>query len=127
MTIKTVYPNSVSQSSENNTKFREFNDLNNVKNNSSSYAISKSTNSGIASKTGTHNRPSTITAKNFSCNIPTGSKISKITLEYATCYTGNISIAGPTVDLVNVNVKAKTGKALTKTMTKSSNSSVMVK
>lgn len=118
MSNKTLYPNNLSQSSESNTKFREFADLNNVKNNNSTYAISKSTASGIASKSGTHNRPSTITAKNFQCNIPAGSKITKITLEYANCYLGNISIAGPTVDLLNVNVAAKKGKALTKTMTK---------
>ena len=116
--MSTVYPNTLSQSSESNTKFREFTDLNNVKNSNSTYAISKSTASGIASKSGTHNRPSTITAKNFQCNIPAGSKITKITCEYATCYTGNISIAGPTVDLLDVNVAAKKGKALTKTMTK---------
>lgn len=118
MTSKTFYPNTLSQSSESNTKFRQFTDLNNVKNSNSNYAISKSTGSGIASKSGTHNRPSTITAKNFQCNVPTGSKITKITCEYATCYTGNISIAGPTVDLINVSAAAKKGKALTKTMTK---------
>lgn len=117
MSSKTVYPSTISQSSSSNTKFREFTNLNNIKNNTSSYAISES---DIASSSGTHNRPSTLTTKNYKTKIPTGSKITKITLEYAACYTGNLSIAGPSLDLLNVSASAKTGKALTKTMTKTS-------
>ncbi|DBA59613.1 TPA_asm: distal tail protein [Methanobrevibacter gottschalkii virus vir075] len=117
MSSKTLYPNTISQSSESGTRFRKFKDLNNLKNSTSSYAISED---NIASSSGTHNRPSTITTKYYKANIPAGSKITKITLEYAACYTGNISIAGPSLDLLNVSATAKTGKALTKTMTKTS-------
>ncbi|WP_295588808.1 phage distal tail protein [uncultured Methanobrevibacter sp.] len=114
MSSLTKYPTTVSQSS--GTNIREFSSLANVKN-ATSYAVS---NGNVASSTGTKKRPATITAKNFKFNIPNGSKITKITVEYANAYTGNISIAGPSVDLLNVSAKAKKGKALTKTVTKTS-------
>lgn len=115
MTSKTLYPHTVSQSSETNTNFREFNNLGNIKNSKNTYAKTGQ----IASKSGTHKRPSSVTAKNFKANIPIGSKINKITVEYAADYEGNISIGKPTLNILKANGKNKKGKALTKTMTKS--------
>ena len=116
MTTKTLYPQTLTQTSETNTSYREFNNLNNLKNKNNTYARTGQ----IASKSGTHKRPSTITATKFSANLPTGSKINKITVEYEAAYEGNISIGKTSLDLVNVNVAAKNGKSLTKTVTKSS-------
>ena len=116
MTLKTVYPSTLTQTSESNTSFREFNNLNNLKNNNDTYAKTGQ----IASKSGTHKRPSAITATNFKANIPEGSKINKITVEYAADYEGNISIGKSTVNILNISGENKNGKALTKTMSKSS-------
>ena len=112
---KTLYPHSVTQTSENNTSYREFNNLGNVKNDKDTYAKTGQ----IASKAGTHKRPSTITAKNFKANIPAGSKINKITVEYAADYEGNINIGKSTVDILNISGDNKNGKSLTKSMTQS--------
>ena len=117
MSIRTVYPTSVAQASESNTNYREFNNLSNVKNNKSTYAKSKS---AVASKTGTHKKPSSIIAMNFKANIPVGSNITKITVEYAANYEGNLNIGKPSLDILNVNGSNKNGKFLTKTMSKSS-------
>lgn len=115
MTTKTLYPQKITQTSQTNTSYREFNNLSNLKNNKSSYAKTGQ----IASKTGTHYRPSKLTATKFKAQIPAGSKINSITVQYAADYEGNISIGKSTVDLINVSVAAKNGKALTKTLTQS--------
>lgn len=120
MTTKTLYPNTVSQSSQNNTSYREFSNLSNIKNGSTSYARSENTNGGIASKVGTHKRPSKITATNFKAQIPTGSKINSVTVEYSVRHEGGLSIGKTTVDLTGVSIGAKNGKALTTTNTKTS-------
>lgn len=125
MTKITVYPHTVSQTSESGTNYSKFNNLSNVKNNNDTYAKTKTHTSqgvtyGIASKSGTHKRPSAITAKNFKCNIPTGSKINSVTVEYAADYEGNISIGKSTINILNITGDNKSGKALTKTMTKTS-------
>ena len=108
----TKYPSTISQTSQTNTRYREFNSLANLKNNKSTYAKTGQ----IASKSGTHNRPSTITATNFKCNVPTGSAISKITVEFAHAYEGNIAIAAPTVSLVGISVSSKKASGVTKTV-----------
>lgn len=113
MASETRYPHDLSQTS--GSPFRKFTNMANVKNNHDTYAISDG---DITSKSGSHRRPSTVTASDFRCNIPAGSKITKITVEYVNDYNGDISIAGPTVDLLNVSAKAKKGKALTKTLTR---------
>ena len=116
MTTKTLYPQTLTQTSETNTSYREFNNLNNLKNKNNTYAKTGQ----IASKSGTHRRPSKITAKKFKAQLPSGSKINSITVEYAAAYEGNVNIGKSSVDLVNVSVAAKNGKALTKTVTQSS-------
>ena len=115
MTTKTLYPHTLSQTSENNSSYREFNNLSNVKNTNDTYAKTGQ----IASKSGTHKIPSAITATNFKANIPGGSKINSITVEYVADYEGNISIGKPTIDILNVTGDNKKGKSLTTTLTKS--------
>ena len=111
---KTLYPQQLSQTSETNTSYRQFTGLSNLKNGSNTYARTGQ----IASSTGTHKRPSTITATKFTANLPTGATITKITCEYEAAYEGNIHIAAPTLDLLNVKAAAKKGKSLTKSMVK---------
>jgi len=118
LSTKTLYPNTLTQTSETGTHYREFNNLSNVKNTQNTYAKSKSP--GVAAKDSPHNTPSAITAKNFKAKIPAGSKINSITVEYAADYEGNISIGKPTIDIRNVSGENKKGKALTQTVTKSS-------
>lgn len=114
MTVKTVYPHTISQSSGSN--IQSFNNLSNLKNDNSTYAKTGQ----IASKSGTRKKPASITAKNFKANIPSGSKINKVTVEYAADYEGNITIGKPTINILNIKGDNKNGKALTKTLTKTS-------
>ena len=118
MSTKTLYPNTLSQSS--GIPYRQFADLSNVKNSKSTYARSKNLDGGIASKAGTYHTPSKITATNFNANIPTGATINSVTVEYAADKEGYLSIGKTTVDLTGVTIDAKNGKALTTTVTKSS-------
>lgn len=113
MSVKTLYPHTVSQSS--GSSIQSFNNLSNVKNNNNTYAKTNQ----IASKTGTKKTPAAITATNFKANIPAGSKINSVTVEYAADYEGNISIGKPTINILNITGDNKKGKALTKTVTKS--------
>ena len=116
MTKTTLYPATVSQTNDTGNHYREFNNLGNVKNNKDTYAKTGQ----IATKSGTHNRPSAITAKNFKAKIPAGSKINSVTVEYAADYEGNISIGKSTINILNISGDNKNGKSLTKTMTKTS-------
>lgn len=114
MTKITVYPHSLSQSS--GSSIQSFNNLANLKNSKDTYAKTGQ----IASKSGTRKTPAAITAKNFKANIPTGSKINSVTVEYAADYEGTITIGKPTINILNITGENKKGKALTKTMTKTS-------
>ena len=114
MTVKTVYPHTISQSSGSN--IQSFNNLSNLKNSNATYAKTGQ----IASKSGTRKKPATITAKNFKANIPAGSKINSVTVEYAADYEGNITIGKPTINILKITGDNKNGKALTKTLTKTS-------
>lgn len=114
MSSKTLYPHTLSQSSGNN--IQSFNNLANLKNAKDTYAKTGQ----IAAKSGAKNKPASITAKNFKAKIPAGSKINKVTVEYAADYEGNINIAKPTINILKISGDNKKGKALTKTMTKTS-------
>ena len=116
ITVKTLYPQRITQSNETGTNYREFNNLNNLKNDANSYARTGQ----IASKSGTHRRPSTLTCTKFQANIPEGSKINKITLEYEIAYEGNIAIGKPTIDILKITGDNQKGKSLSKTVTKTS-------
>ncbi|WP_405296357.1 hypothetical protein [Methanobrevibacter sp.] len=112
MASKTLYPHSLSQSSGNN--IQSFNNLANLKNANNTYAKTNK----IAKKSGTCKTPAAITAKNFKANLPAGSKINKVAVEYAADTEGNISIGKPTLDILKIAGDNKKGKALTKTLTK---------
>lgn len=114
ITVKTLYPQRITQSNETGTNYREFNNLNNLKNDANSYARTGQ----IASKSGTHRRPSTLTCTKFQANIPEGSKINKITLEYEIAYEGNIAIGKPSIDILKITGANTKGKSLSKTVTK---------
>jgi hypothetical protein len=115
---KTFYPNTTTQTNQSNE--RQFSNLNNIK----KYADYAQSSSLIAGKTGTHNKPSKLTATHFNINLPTGSEITSIKVEYAhqkVSYQGGTpNIPAPTIDLANVSVAAKTGKTPTTTMKASS-------
>lgn len=114
MTVKTVYPHTLSQSSGSN--IQSFNNLSNLKNANATYAKTNQ----IAKKSGTKNKPASITAKNFKANIPAGSKINKVTVEYAADIEYDVSIGKPTLDLLKIQGENKKGNALTKTLAKTS-------
>ena len=118
MTTKIYYPNSVSQNSGGH--YRKFKDLNNIKNNSNSFAVSESL---IAGKTGTYNRPSTIIATDFKINLPIGAQVTSVVLEYAhqkVAYQGGIpNLPAPKLEQLNIKGKitnSKTGLAPTGSM-----------
>jgi len=111
---KTLYPHSLSQSS--GGSIQSFNNLANLKNANNTYAKTNK----IAKKNGTRKTPAAITAKNFKANLPAGSKINKVTVEYAADYEGDVSIGKPTLNILKISGDNKQGKALTKTLTKTS-------
>lgn len=77
-TTVTKYPGIITQNSGKN--IRQFKDLNNLKNNSNSVAV---TNGRIQGKNKTVNKPAKITCTNFGFNIPKGAEIKKIVVNYS--------------------------------------------
>lgn len=125
MSSITKYPTNITQTSGGN--FRTFNNLNNLMNNNNTYA--KSSNR-IQGKSGTYKRPSTITCTGFNFNLPIGSEITSIVVEYAhqkIDYTKDKypSIAAPTISLVASGIGSEyssyKGAAPSKTMTARNN------
>ena len=115
MTKVTKYARNITQSLPNNN-YVKFNNISNLKNNKDTYSktdkIAKATNSS-------HRRPAQIHASKFGFNIPAGSRIKSVTVEYAAAFEGNISIASPVVDCTVIDTASKKGKALTKKVTNS--------
>jgi hypothetical protein len=114
---KIFYPTTITQTNSSNE--RQFSNLNNIK------KVGDYSSTGlIAGKTGTRNKPSKITATNFKVNLPTGSEITSIKVEYShqkVAYQGGIpNIPQPTIDLVGVTATAKKGKAPTTKMAQQS-------
>ena len=95
------YPARIIQSKEENTGYRQFREMDNIKNSDSSFAQTGE----IESKRGKHKTPSLIQASHFNFNIPHDSKIKKITVEFAHKSTGEIDVPAPTVELIDVDVK----------------------
>lgn len=125
MSSLTKYPTTITQTS--GGKYRTFENLNNLKNNNNTYAKSHGR---IQGKSNTYNRPSTITCTGFNFNLPAGSEITSIIVEYAhqkIDYTQNKypSIAAPTITLIGSGISSEyssySGAAPTKTMTAKSN------
>ncbi len=119
MTKKTFYPNTVDSTTGN--KYRSFKDLKNIKNETTSYAESSDL---IHGKSKTPNRPAPLTLSNFKMNIPTGSKINSVTVEYSHCKTefeGKVpNIPGPDITLGKVVNATKKGSAPTAVFKKNS-------
>lgn len=77
MTDKKCYPYTYAQTQSGNRI--EFKNLSNIKNINSSFAQSSE---ALKGKKATPNRPSKLTITNFKCNLPTGSKVTKVTVHY---------------------------------------------
>lgn len=96
--------------------YRTFTNLNNLKNDSNTYA----TCSNISAKSGTYNRPSTLSFKNFGFNIPSYAKITKIVVGYShnkITYSsnpnaGHITINAPLITLLNLQGYSTRGYAV---------------
>lgn len=96
-------------------KFATFENLNNIKNNTTgSYAESHTR---IKGKSGSPNRPSTLTLTNFDFNLPSGALIKKIIVEYRHSklkYNDKVcNIGAPTISLINVSGASGKGVAPT--------------
>lgn len=94
---------------QNPKKYREFVNLEALKNDDNSYAVC----SNLAGKNGTHNRPSTITFKNFGIKLPNNIKIIRVIVGYAhnkisySSSTAYPTISNPTISLMNVSGSGK--------------------
>lgn len=117
MTNKTCHPTHITQTD--GGKYCTFNNINNAKTVDNKYAQTTL----INGKTSNYNRPSTVTVDRFWCKIPTGAKITKITVLYkhskaegeTTGKTPNIT--APTISLMNGTkvMKFTTGTPMSKT------------
>lgn len=95
MATKTFYPHTITQTTGGN--FVTFDNLNNLKNSSATYA----TTGTIGKNTATSNTPSNIIATNFKVSLPTGAEIQRIRVEVAHKQSSKLSVPKPTVTLVN--------------------------
>ena len=118
MATITKHPGTITQTT--GGKFRDFKNLNNIKNTTTgSYAVS---NGNIRGKSGSPNRPSTLTLKNFGFNLPVGAEPTKVTVNYRHMKTGSgghtLNIPAPTITLVGTgnNTFSKKGSAPTTSM-----------
>ena len=113
---KYVYPSDVNQTS--GGKYRTFKDLKKIKS-VSGYAVS---NGLIHGKKSSPNRPSTITCTNFKANLPQGSEVSSITVEYkhsrikANNGKDTPNITAPTIAITHDGQSSKKGTAPPKTV-----------
>ncbi len=99
------YPTKIIQSREENTGYRQFINIDSIMNSDSDYAETGE----IEPKKGKHKVPSLIQANNFNFTIPHDAKIRKVTVEFAHKSTGDIDIAPPTVELIDVDAKKANG------------------
>lgn len=118
MASVTKHPGTITQTT--GGKFRDFKNLNNIKNTTTgSHAVS---NGNIRGKSGSPNRPSTLTLKNFGFNLPTGAEVTKVTVTYRHKKTGSgghtLNIPAPTLTLLGTgsNTFTKKGAAPTTSM-----------
>ena len=138
MTSLTKYAGTISQTT--GGKFASFSNLNNLKNNADNQWATTGT---IKGKSGSPNRPSTISLSNFGMGLPTGAEVSKVTVTYRHRKTGSCTIGAPTISLLGVSgfsskgvapskttmttsTKTFTGSALTRTVVNSSSFGVKV-
>lgn len=103
MVTVTKYAGTITQTT--GGKFRTFENLNNMKMSSTgTYAES---NGLIKGKSGSPNRPSTLTFTQFGFNIPSGALVKKVIVEYRyskVAYNGKVcNIPAPTITLLNLS------------------------
>ena len=138
MATITKYAGTISQTT--GGKYAQFSNLANMKNN---VGGSWSTTETIKGKSGSPNRPSTLSFTHFGFNLPTGAEVSKVTITYSHRKTGSCTIGAPTISLLGVsgfsgkgvapskttvtsNTKVFKGSALTRTVVNSSSFGVKV-
>jgi len=138
MASLTKYAGTISQTT--GGKFAQFSNLNNLKNATEG---SWATTANIKGKSGSPNRPSTLSFTGFSFGLPTGAEVSKVTITYRHRKTGSCTIGAPTISLLGVSgfsskgvapskttmatsTKTFTGSALTRTVVNSSSFGVKV-
>lgn len=138
MASLTKYAGSISQST--GGKFAQFSNLANMKNATNG---SWATTANIKGKSGSPNRPSTLSFTGFGFGLPTGAEVSKVTVTYRHRKTGSCTIGAPTISLLGVSgfsgkgvapskttmttsTKTFTGSALTRTVVNSSSFGVKV-
>ena len=138
MATITKYAGTISQTT--GGKYAQFSNLANMKNN---VGGSWSTTETIRGKSGSPNRPSTLSFTHFGFNLPTGAEVSKVTITYSHRKTGSCTIGAPTISLLGVsgfsgkgvapskttvtsNTKVFKGSALTRTVVNSSGFGVKV-
>ena len=138
MATITKYAGTISQTT--GGKYAQFSNLANMKNN---VGGSWSTTETIRGKSGSPNRPSTLSFTHFGFNLPTGAEVSKVTITYSHRKTGSCTIGAPTISLLGVsgfsgkgvapskttvtsNTKVFKGSALTRTVVNSSSFGVKV-
>ena len=106
MTVKTYYPNSVTQNSAN--FIASFTNLTNVKTENNDYAYAS-----VDGKSGTKHTPAKITATNFNISIPTGARLNKITVQYKqrkTPSSGHYpALPAPKITLANTGLQTLAG------------------
>lgn len=138
MASLTKYAGSISQTT--GGKYATFSNLANLKNNVDG---SWATTVNIKGKSGSPNRPSTLSFTGFGFGLPTGAEVSKVTITYRHRKTGSCTIGAPTISLLGVSgfsgkgvapskttmttsTKTFTGSALTRTVVNSSSFGVKV-
>jgi len=138
MASLTKYAGTISQTT--GGKYAQFSNLSNLKNNVDG---SWATTANIKGKSGSPNRPSTLSFTGFSFGLPTGAEVSKVTITYRHKKTGSCTIGAPTITLLGVSgfsgkgvapskttmtssTKTFTGSALTRTVVNSSSFGVKV-
>jgi len=138
MVSLTKYAGTISQTT--GGKFAQFSNLSNLKNNVDG---SWATTANIKGKSGSPNRPSTLSFTGFGFGLPTGAEVSKVTVTYRHKKTGSCTIGAPTITLLGVSgfsgkgvapskttmttsTKTFTGSALTRTVVNSSSFGVKV-
>ena len=114
MTKKICYPGSISQYTGNDHKYLKFKNLSNIRSPNNKYA--ETADAIRAKNSSTDNKPSYLVLKNFNAQIPTGSKINSITVEYKHYITATTTgkypnIGASTLQISNIKKKGSAPKS----------------
>ena len=108
MTKKICYPGSISQYTGNDHKYLKFKNLSNIRSPNNKYA--ETADAIRAKNSSTDNKPSYLVLKNFNAQIPIGSKINSITVEYKHYVTATTTGKYPNIGVSTLqisNIKKK--------------------